>query len=131
MPLESFQVQDLIPATPEDIYKAWLSSDGHSQMTGGKADISNELQASFTAWGGFIQGKNIELTPHSKIVQSWRTLHFPEGSQDSRLVVQLTPSDTGTIVHIFHSDLPEGQGKDYEQGWSDKYFEPMKVFFAK
>jgi hypothetical protein len=31
--MESITLTAILPASPEDIYNAWLSSEGHSQMT--------------------------------------------------------------------------------------------------
>ena len=32
---------------------------------------------------------------------------------------------------LLHSNIPEGQGQSYEQGWIDYCFVPMKEFFAR
>jgi hypothetical protein len=32
---------------------------------------------------------------------------------------------------IIHSNMPEGQGENYKQGWKDFYFKPMKKFYNK
>src|SRR5262249_7758165 len=53
MPFE-FSVSDLIPASAQDIYDAWLSSSGHEKITGGqKAQISAQEGAAFTVWNGY------------------------------------------------------------------------------
>ena len=67
-----FTVSDVIPASPDEVYRAWLSSEGHSEMTGGAANASDEVGASFDAWDGYIEGKNVDLEPGRRIVQSWR-----------------------------------------------------------
>jgi len=54
MPFDS-SVSDVIPASPQAIYDAWLSSDGHEKMTGGKpAQMSAEQGGAFTVWNGYI-----------------------------------------------------------------------------
>jgi hypothetical protein len=59
-----FTVSDIIPARPPQIYQAWLSSDGHRDITGGAdAEISPQEGADFTAWDGYISGKNLKLEP--------------------------------------------------------------------
>src|SRR5215470_3980052 len=73
MPFE-FSVSDLIPASAQDIYDAWLSSSGHEKITGGqKAQISAQEGAAFTVWNGYITGRNLKLEPGRRIIQSWRT----------------------------------------------------------
>ena len=68
-----FTVSDTIPATPAEIYSAWLSDEGHTEMTGGEANCSGEVGGEFDAWDGYISGVNLELDENARIVQSWRT----------------------------------------------------------
>src|SRR5262245_53797321 len=84
MPFE-FSVSDLIPASPQDIYDAWLSSSGHEKITGGqKAQISAQDGAAFTVWNGYITGRNLKLEPGRRIVRSSRTTKAAATSPDSR-----------------------------------------------
>ena len=125
-----FEVSDLIPAPPEIIYQAWLDSQEHSLMTGGKAKVSPAVGDTFEAWDGYIQGKNIELEFPGRILQTWRTTEFDAADQDSRLEILLEPAEGGTIITIRHSDLPD-HGMQYQQGWIEAYFQPMKAYFGK
>ena len=89
MPFE-FSVTDFIPASPQDIYDAWLSSSGHERITGGqKAQISAQEGAAFTVWNGYISGRNLKLEPGRRIVQSWRTTKFTATDPDSQIEVLL------------------------------------------
>jgi activator of HSP90 ATPase len=125
----SFDVSELIPATPDDIYDAWLSSERHSKMTGGAAKVSNSVGGGFEVWDGYIQGKNVELIPTSRIVQEWRTTEFEDSDEDSLLEIVLASSGEGTLITIRHSNLPD-HGMQYKQGWIDAYFVPMKAYFG-
>ena len=83
MPFE-FSVSDVIPASPQAIYDAWLSSDGRKKMTGGKpAQISAQQDAAFTVWNGYVSGRNLKLERPRRIVQSWRTTKFTAADPDS------------------------------------------------
>jgi uncharacterized protein YndB with AHSA1/START domain len=124
-----FVVSALIPASPEEIYTAWLSSEGHTQMTGASATISSEVGAEFIAWDGYIRGRNLELEPGKRIVQSWRTSEFSEDEGDSQIEVTLEPVGDQTKVILRHTGLPP-HGGQYEQGWVENYFEPMNDYFA-
>jgi uncharacterized protein YndB with AHSA1/START domain len=124
-----FTLTALIPATPQAIYDAWLDSRGHTQMTGGEAEMSAEVGGSFTAWDGYISGKNLELVPHARIVQSWRTTQFTETDADSKITVTLTPAAGGTSLTLVHSNVPDGQTSYEEGGWQTHYFEPMEKYF--
>ena len=130
MALESIKVSALLPATPERVYKVWLSSKDHSAFTGATARVSSRAGARFSAWDGYIQGRNLELEPYRRIVQAWRTTDFPADSSDSRLEVLLEPATGGTRVTLVHADIPEGQSPEYRQGWIDYYLKPMKKYLG-
>ena len=125
-----FTLKATIKATAEQIYNAWLSSDGHTNMTGGKATTSNKIGDSFTAWDGYIGGKNMELEPNKRILQSWRTAQFLENEVDSQIEVLLNEVDGQTELTLNHTNVPES-GEHYIKGWGVHYFEPMKEYFSK
>ncbi len=80
----------IIPAaTPEDVYNAILSSKEHTEFTGSQASCSGRVGEKFTAWDGYISGKNIELHRNSEIVQEWKTTEWPEGYPPSILKISL------------------------------------------
>jgi activator of HSP90 ATPase len=123
-----FTLKILINATAERIYKFWLSSDGNSHMTGGEAITSAVKGGGFTAWDGYIWGKNIELEPYSRIVQAWRTTQFKDNEENSLVEISLREIDGETELTLHHTDVPEG-GEHYKSGWEIHYFEPMKEYF--
>jgi uncharacterized protein YndB with AHSA1/START domain len=123
-----FVITTVIPATPEEVYHAWLSSAGHTAMTGSPAHISEDVGSEFDAWDGYIRGKNLELKPHSLIVESWRTTEFSDDEPDSRLEISLEPMGDQTRLILCHTGLPP-HGGQYEEGWVESYFEPMKEYF--
>ena len=123
-----FTLKAILPASTEAVYDAWLSSKGHTDMTGGAATASDKIGDSFTAWDGYIEGKNIELEPYQRIVQSWRTSQFEEEEADSQIEILLKAVDGGTELTLIHTQVPEG-GEHYIKGWENHYFEPMKAYF--
>jgi activator of HSP90 ATPase len=131
MKKDSIKVSAVIAAEPKAIYDAWMSGKGHSAMTGSAAEVTARVGGKFSAWDGYIEGKTVELTPHSRIVQSWRTTEFAAEEPDSTLEVLLEETRGGTRVTLNHTNIPSGQGGEYKKGWIDFYFKPMKVYFAK
>jgi uncharacterized protein YndB with AHSA1/START domain len=128
---ETIEISTTLPTSAERIYRAWLASAEHAAFTGSAADIDPAVGGSFSAWDGYIQGFNLEMEPFHRIVQAWRTTDFPPGSPDSRLEIRLEPvSDTETRLTLLHSQIPEGQGQEYLQGWQDYYFTPMQAYFG-
>lgn len=125
---ESFKISCILPASPSQVYEAWLDSNEHEAMTGGGAECNDVVGDAFEAWDGYIEGRNLELVKNQRIVQSWRTVEFDEEDEYSRLEIHLSPTSEGTLLTLIHSNIPEGQTQ-YEQGWVDNYFDPMKVYF--
>lgn len=129
MKTESFKISAQFPVTAQELYQAWLDSKQHTAFTGGGAKIKAQVGGKFTAWDGYIMGKTLELNPHSRIVQSWRTTEFPQNCGDS--IIELTFKDVtgGAKMTIKHTELPEGQGAEYKDGWRQFYFNPMREYF--
>lgn len=129
--MESFTVTTTLPASPKEIFSAWLSSEGHSQMTGSQAEVQGGSGGTFSAWDGYIWGKTLEMEAHHRILQAWRTSEFPEGSPDSHVEILFEESEDGTEVTLTHTDIPDGQGDGYKKGWEEYYFTPMRAYFSK
>lgn len=98
-----FEVSDTIPATPHDIYEAWMSSAGHSALTGADAEVDPAVGGAFGAWDGYITGRTIALKPDRRIVQTWRTSEFDDSHPDSQIEVLLQPVEGGTRVTVRRS----------------------------
>jgi uncharacterized protein YndB with AHSA1/START domain len=126
----AFTLTTTIPASAQEIYDSWLDSLLHSEMTGGKASMSDAIDAEVSAWDGYITGRNLELVPGERIVQSWRTTQFTDEHEDSIITVTLEEVEDGTLLTLVHSDVPEGQTSYEQGGWQEHYFEPMKEYFA-
>jgi activator of HSP90 ATPase len=125
-----FEVSDSIPASPEEIYDAWMSSDGHSVMTGSAANVDPLIGGDFDAWDGYIHGTTLELDENRRIVQSWRSANFTDEHADSSIEVLLDGDDAATTVTVRHSNVPDDQRGYEEGGWQKSYFDPMKAYFA-
>jgi uncharacterized protein YndB with AHSA1/START domain len=127
----TYTLTTTIPASAQDVYEAWLDSLAHTEMTGAEAIMSDEVGAEVAAWDGYIAGRNLELVPGERIVQSWRTTEFTDEHEDSIITVTLEEVADGTLLTLTHSKVPEAH-KSYEQGgWQKHYFEPMQDYFSK
>jgi uncharacterized protein YndB with AHSA1/START domain len=124
-----FTIADVLPATPQAVYDAWMSDDGHTEMTGGTAEIDPRVGGDFTAWDGYITGRTLALEPGRRIVQAWRSSDFEDADPDSQIEVLLAAVPEGTEITLRHTAIPDGQS-GYEQGWRENYFDPMRDYFA-
>jgi activator of HSP90 ATPase len=129
--MESFKIQSTFKVKPETLFNAWLDSRIHGEMTGTEAEIDPTVNGSFNIWNGYIKGKTLELVKNKKIVQSWLSTDFPEGSIHSVIEVVLQPVPEGTRLTLRHYNIPDGQGNEYKDGWKQYYFKPMKEYFKR
>ena len=51
-----------IPAKPEEVYNALIDEKKHTEFTGSKASVNPKVGGRFTAWDGYIFGKNLAST---------------------------------------------------------------------
>ena len=109
--------------------RGFLPAHGHAAMTGAEAVCNAKIEGTFQAWGGYIEGRNLELQENARIVQAWRTRQFSESEPDSRVEITLKADGDSTEVTITHTELPE-HGMQYLQGWADFYFSPMRAYFS-
>ena len=113
------------PASAHEIYETLMDSKKHAAFTGDAAEISRKEGGKFSAWGGYIEGKNLALLPDKKIVQSWRGSDWPEGHY-SRVSYELEMSGNVTRLSFEQTGVPEELYEDVFQGWQDYYWSPMK-----
>ena len=127
---DKFEISTVLTASPHKVYVAWLDSGEHSAFIGAVANIDPRVGGAFSAWGGYIEGKTLELEEDRRIVQAWRTVDFPSESPDSRLEILLEKVKGGTRLTLFHSEVPDGMVDGYPQGWIHNYFDPMQRYFS-
>jgi uncharacterized protein YndB with AHSA1/START domain len=126
-----FTLTTIMSASAVEVYEAWLDSLAHSEMTGGEASMSDEIDADVSAWDGYISGRNLHLIPHERIVQSWRTTKFTDAHEDSVVTLSFEETQEGTLLTLVHSNVPDGQTSYEQGGWETHYFAPMRAYFAK
>jgi len=118
-------------APPGEVYDALLDPKKHTEFTGSPATTSARKGATFTAWEGYITGKNLELVKGKKIVQEWKTTEWPDGYPASRLELTLAAKKGGTELKMVHSKVPAEQVASYTGGWKSAYWDPLKAYLAK
>ena len=117
-----------IPAKPVQVYEAFVDEKKHADFTGAKATCDPKVGGDFTAWDGYIFGKNMVLEKGKKLVQEWMTTEWPD-YPPSVVEFSFTEKDNGTEVTMVHSKVPSEQSESYRQGWIDFYWEPLKQYF--
>ena len=121
----------VIPASPVEVYDAFIDPRKHSEFTGSEATCDPTVGGKFTAWDGYISGRNLELEKGKRIVQEWVTAEWPKGYASSILELMFRRVKGGTQVRMVHSHVPVEQADDYRRGWIDNYWDLLKDYFQK
>jgi len=121
----------VLTAPPDEVYDAFMDAAKHAAFTGSKATGDPKVGGKFTAWDGYISGKNLELDRGKRIVQEWTNTDWPAGYPPSRLELTLKKVKEGTQILMVHSGVPADQADDIRQGWIDFYWNPLKEYFNK
>jgi activator of HSP90 ATPase len=131
MKATTIKQKTLIPATPDEVYDAFMEAKKHSAFTGSKATSDPKVGGEFTAWDGYISGRNLELVKGKKIVQEWSTTDWPDSFPPSRLELTFKEAKDGTEISMIHSNVPAEQADDLAEGWNEFYWKPLKEYFTK
>jgi activator of HSP90 ATPase len=131
MKVTAIKQKTLIPATPDEVYEAFMDAKKHSAFTGSKATCDPKVGGEFTAWDGYIFGRNLELEKGKKIVQEWSTTDWPDAYSPSKLELAFKKTEDGTEISMIHSNVPAEQADDLAEGWVEFYWKPLKEYFSK
>ena len=131
MKVTTIRQTKLIPAKPAEVYDAFMKAKMHAAFTGAKATSNPKVGGRFTAWDGYITGKNLKLKEGKLIVQQWKTTEWPEGYSPSILNLSFKPKKGGTQVTMVQSNVPASQARNYRQGWVEAYWDPLRRYFQK
>lgn len=128
--MDKFKITVKLKCEAKDVFKGWLDNKMHAEFTGGaKAKINAKEGGEFSAYDGYITGKNLEIFPYKKIKQTWRTTEFADSDEDSVLELLFTQKDDYTLISLTHTNIPDGEGEKYKKGWKEYYFSFMKEFY--
>ena len=81
--------------TPHNVYEALMDSAKHAAFSKSAALMSREVGGEIMAYDGYVVGKNLELDPDHKIIQSWKAEGWPE-DHFSIVTFLLKPVEEGT-----------------------------------
>jgi activator of HSP90 ATPase len=68
-----------LPATPHEVFEAFMDADKHAVFTGQSAVIDRRIGGKFAVCGGALTGLTKALTQDREIVQTWRGSDWPSG----------------------------------------------------
>lgn len=117
------KVQFKVPA--EAVYAALMDSKKHAAFTGNKARIGSKVGSKISAFGGYIEGRNLELLKGKLIVQEWRSSEWEPG-YFSQVSFSFKNKGEGCELSFVHEGVPAADYEDKKQGWIDYYWKPLK-----
>lgn len=93
------------------------------------ASMSREAGGAFSAFGGYVTGRQIELAPGERIVQAWRAGSWDAGVY-SIARFELLEQGAGTKLVFDHTGFPSGEAAHLAEGWRGNYWEPLVKFLG-
>jgi activator of HSP90 ATPase len=122
----------IIPnASPKQVYDAYTDPKKHAQFTGSKASGKPVVDGKYSAWDGYIFGKYIALNDGKSVSQEWATSDWEEGYPASKLELTFKAAPEGTEITLNQTGVPKAQAAEFERGWIDFYWNPLKAYFEK
>ncbi|MVZ63538.1 SRPBCC domain-containing protein [Sphingobacterium humi] len=126
--MKEFKKYYIIPASPEELYRALTTEITIRLWTGDLVEIDPRPEGEFSLWDGAIQGKFLELEPYSKIVQQW---YFGEQEEASIVTLKLHVHKKGTSFEVKQTNIPEEDYNDMVDGWNDTYIASLLEFYEE
>lgn len=124
--MKDFKKYYIIPATPEELYRALTTEITIRLWTGDLVEIDPVPGGEFSMWDGAIEGKFLELEPFSKIVQEW---YFGEQDEPSIVALKLHEHKKGTSLEVRQTNIPDEAFDDILDGWDDPYISSLMEFY--
>jgi len=117
-------------ATPTEVFEALMDAAQHAAFTGEPASIEREIGGAVSCYGGKVTGIVLDLAKDERIVQAWRPANFPPGVF-TLVTYALAPEGGGTKLTFTQEAVPDQAHEHLASGWEERYWKPMKAFFAK
>jgi len=116
------------PVSAETLYQLYMDRGLHAKVTGAPVTMIPEAGGSFTAYGGALSGRNLELVPSRMIVQAWRASAFTENELDSVLVLTFRDVAGGAELTMTHAGVPDHCAEMIAKGWQAHYWEKWQKY---
>jgi uncharacterized protein YndB with AHSA1/START domain len=99
------------------------------QLKASPARISPDEGGAFALFGGYITGRNVELTPGVRVIQAWRA-----GSWAPHILsivrFELAAHADGCRLVFDHTGFPNEEAVSLATGWQAHYWAPMAKVLA-
>jgi activator of HSP90 ATPase len=140
---EAIHQELLLNASPQRVYGALTNgksfdaitrlSDGDALLKASGAKpttINSEVGGTFTLFGGYVTGRNLEMLPDERLVQAWRAGSWKPGAF-SIAAFSFVKEGAKTKLLFDHRGFPDGEGASLAQGWHTHYWGPLTTFLSQ
>lgn len=126
--MKNFKQYFILPAEPQDIYRALTNPATIQLWTGEPAVMSTVPGEEFSLWEDSITGRNLSFEENRKIEQEW---YFGQQELTSIVTIKLHPHKKGTSVELLHTNIPDEAFDEIVIGWMENYFGSLEDFYLE
>lgn len=123
------QQQAMIDADPAQVYAVLADAGALSALSGMSGAVGRSAGEEFSAFDGHVVGRQVEMVPGDRIVQTWR---FPAWEPGIYSVVRFTVVAEGgrTRLVIDQHGEPADWHDHIDANWPTFYLTPLARHFA-
>ena len=119
-----------LPAPPDRLFDMYLDAELHAAFTGVPVAIEARAGAPFHAFNRMLSGTILHVEPKRLIVQTWRSVNWPEEAIDSVLILSFWPEKDAARIELSHINVPEEDFSAISQGWEKYYWTPWRTYLT-
>jgi activator of HSP90 ATPase len=128
---KSFFQSIVIKAKRSSVYDALTNGELFAKFTDAPAEIAPIVGSRFMAYGGYLNGFNLEIKNSEYLVQAWRTQDWGPGDYS---LLRFTLSDQGTDstrIDVYHYGIPNHHESSNEKVWDEFYWSKLRNSIEK
>jgi activator of HSP90 ATPase len=106
------------------------AASGMAAATAKPTRIARSVGGTFSLFGGYITGLQLELVRDERIVQAWRSGSWKPGEYS---IASFVLADEGSATRLIfdHRGFPDGAAQHLAAGWQDNYWQPLAKVLAQ
>ena len=124
--MKTIKQKHFIKASPEEVYTAITNPFTIELWSGYPAVMEVREDFEFSLFDGDITGRNIRFIENELVVQQW---YFGDRPEESVVTINLKLQEKGTKVTVEHTNVPDEDWEEFEEGWKIYYWGAIKSFF--
>lgn len=110
----------------EEVFSALTNPFTIELWSGYPAVMQAKEGTEFSIFEGEITGRNLTIVEHKQIVQEW---YFGDREELSIVTIEIKPCQNGSMVHLLHTNVPDEDFDNIQEGWQNSYWGAIQEFF--